>query len=155
MVNLRVNIRPLEPRDFAQTLPMLLEMKHVHDEGEALEDRFTEFCSSELHGLLGAELEGVLVGYASMQDYGPHLRSGSYHRTVRLHDLFVLEPYRKRGVGKALLEGVQDWCRARPIRYLEWQAGSKAIGFYERLGYKGEPCPQPDFPYFEVDFSLE
>ena len=149
------NIRPLEPRDFAQTLPLLLEMKHVHDEGAVLEARFVEFCSSEFHGLLGAELGGVLVGYASVQDYGPHLRAGNKYRIVRMHDLFVLESHRRQGVAKALLEAVQDWCQARPIRYLEWQAGGEALGFYERLGYKGEPCPQPDFPSFEVDFSPE
>lgn len=150
-----VNVRSLKPRDFTETLPLLLEMKYVHDEGEVPEARFSEFCSSELHGLLGAELGGVLVGYASLQDYGPHLRSGNKHRIVRMHDLFVLEPYRRQGVARALLEGVKDWCRARPVRYLEWQAGEKATGFYERLGYKGEPCPQPEFPSFEIDFSPE
>ena len=149
------NIRSLEPRDFAQTFPLLLEMKHVHDEGEVLEARFSEFCLNQAYGLLGAELEGKLLGYALVQDYGPHLRAGNHYRTARLHDLFVLEPYRRQGIARALLNGVKAWCQSRPIRFLEWQAGSEALGFYERLGYKGESCPQPDFPSFEVDFSPE
>ncbi len=150
-----VKVRPLEPRDFVQVLPLLLEMKHVFDEGETLEARFADFCSSKAHGLLGAELEGQLIGYASLQDYGQHLRSGNQHRIVRLHDLFVLEQCRRQGVGRLLLEGILVWCRARPIRFLEWQAGAEAVPFYERLGYKGEACPQPDYPSFEVDFALE
>jgi hypothetical protein len=40
------------------------------------------------------------------------------------------------------------------VRYLQWQAHeSRAAPFYQRLGYQGAPCPQPDYPEFEIDFG--
>jgi hypothetical protein len=32
-----------------------------------------------------------------------------------------------------------------------WQASPKAVVFYERLGFKGDPCPQPKYPFFEIE----
>jgi hypothetical protein len=36
---------------------------------------------------------------------------------------------------------------------MEWQASSDALGFYERLGLRGEACSDPDHPFFEIDFQ--
>lgn len=47
--------------------------------------------------LLIALVGGAVVGYAWAQDYGPHLRDG--YRTARFHDLFVVEPLRRHGIG--------------------------------------------------------
>jgi GNAT superfamily N-acetyltransferase len=94
---------------------------------------------------------GELVGYAAVQDYGPTLRGGDDHRMARLHDLYVVPHRRRAGVGRALMAAVFDWAGPR-VRYLEWQAHrDRAAPFYERLGYRGDPCPQPEYPTFEVD----
>jgi hypothetical protein len=40
------------------------------------------------------------------------------------------------------------------VRYIEWQASSSAIGFYERLGH--EPDRVGDFaehPFFEIELG--
>lgn len=38
--------------------------------------------------------------------------------------------------------------------HLEWQAHEqRSAPFYERLGYRGMPCPQPDYPTFVIDFA--
>ena len=48
---------------------------------------------------------------------------------------------------------VVTWAGER-VRHLEWQAHeSRSAPFYVRLGYRGEPCPQPEYPTFEVDFG--
>ncbi|WP_236647617.1 GNAT family N-acetyltransferase [Micromonospora sicca] len=93
-----------------------------------------------------------LTGYAAAQDQGPHLRSGDAHRVARLHDRYVRPDRRRHGVGRALLAAVSDRA-AGWVRYLEWQAHrERAAPFYERLGHRGEPCPQPEYPTFILDF---
>jgi GNAT superfamily N-acetyltransferase len=59
---------------------------------------------------------------------------------------------RLAGVGRALMAAVSQWAGQR-VRYLEWQAHrERAASCYQRLGYRGDPCPQPDYPSFEIDF---
>lgn len=133
-----VEIRSLTEADWPQLWSFLVAM------GTILEDpRWL---------LIGAaSLDTILLGYAAGQDHGPHLRSGDVHRTARLHNLFVTPAARRPGVGRALMAQVALWA-AGCARYLEWQAHGTRAPFYERLGYRGEPCPQPDYPTFEIDF---
>lgn len=50
------------------------------------------------------------------------------------------------------MAAVVDWAGER-VRWLEWQGHhERAAPFYERLGYRGQPCPQPDYPTFEIEF---
>ncbi len=93
-----------------------------------------------------------LIGYAAVQDYGDHLRCGKRGRVARLHDLFVTPEERWTGVGRALMDEAVEWARGR-VGYLQWQAHeTRSAPFYERLGFRGQPCPQPDYPEFEVTF---
>ncbi len=129
---------------------MLLDMGFVDSEDGA-RARFPEFCRRPDWVLLGAERSGRLLGYAAAQDYGPHLRSGNDHRTAKLHDLYTLETERRRGVGRALMLGIEAWGRARGLRYIEWYASERIAPAYERMGYKGAPSGQAGFLYFEID----
>ena len=50
------------------------------------------------------------------------------------------------------MEVVVQWASHR-VRYLQWQAHeSRSASFYERLGYRGDPCPQPEYSDFEITF---
>lgn len=60
------------------------------------------------------------MGYALVQDYGPHLRSGNAHRTAKLDDLYTLPDFRRRGVARALMDAVTDWARTGTVRYVFW-----------------------------------
>lgn len=102
--------------------------------------------------LVLGEVDGTVVGYAAVQDFGDHLRTGRRGRVARLHDLFVAPVARGVGVGTALMAAVVAWAEPR-VGYLQWQAHHvDAAPFYERLGFRGEPCPQPDYPEFEIAF---
>ncbi|MEU8262519.1 GNAT family N-acetyltransferase [Micromonospora sp. NPDC048999] len=148
-----IAVRELTPGDWPRLWPMLRDMGVGDEPAEAHRERFLRLLADPRWALLGATDADGLTGYAAAQDHGPHLRSGDAHRTARLHDLYVRPNRRRHGVGRALLAAVSEWAAGR-ARYLEWQAHrERAAPFYERLGLRGEPCPQPDYPTFIVDFG--
>lgn len=139
------------PADWDQVRPMLIDMGFV-DDPVRLAERFPAFCAHPDWALLGAERNGTLLGYAAAQDYGPHLRSGRQHQTAKLHDLYTLPEHRKHGVGRALMQGIEAWGRARGLRYIEWYANTvEASPAYQGMGYLGAPSGQDGFLYFEID----
>lgn len=140
--------RPARAEDWPALVPLLRAMGSQED--EEARRRFLRLAHSDDHYLPVASAGTRLVGYGWVQDYGPHLRSGA--RTVRLHDLFVLPDHRRAGLGTLLFGAMRGWAEQRGARYLEWQASQSALPFYERLGYQGDPCPQPEYPFFEVVF---
>ena len=144
-----MHIREAELSDWEGILPLLRGFGRLEEDGA--EGRFQRILNHPDFILVVAEESEVLVGYALAQGYGPRLRSGE--ESVRLHDLFTLAEYRKHGVGRALLEEVKTWVQQRGARYLEWQSSKAAIPFYEKLGHQGDPCPQPEYPFFEIDFA--
>ena len=147
-------VRPATPADFPALLPMLLDMGFVDDE-EALAARFPSFCSCEDHALLVAvNRVGRPVDYAALHDYGSDLRSGNLHRTAKLHDLYTLPEWRSQGVARNLMCAVEDWGRARPLRYVFWYAsGHSAALAYERMGYRAADAGQEGYRFFEIDFG--
>ncbi|MEV5764443.1 GNAT family N-acetyltransferase [Micromonospora sp. NPDC052213] len=149
---MRIEIRSLIADDWPRLWPMLKDMGVNGEHPDAQRERYVQLVADPRWVILGADADGELAGYAAVQDHGPHLRSGDDHRVARLHDLYVRPDLRLGGVGRALMTVVSRWARQR-VRYLEWQAHrERAAPFYERLGYQGEPCPQPDYPTFEIDF---
>jgi len=106
--------------------------------------RDEHFLTVALHGT-------SVAGYVWAQDYGAHIRSRQ--STVRMHDLFVAPLWRRHGVGARLLEAVKAWATERGATWLAWQSGQAALPFYERLGLTGDPCPDPEHPFFEIDLT--
>ncbi len=83
--------------------------------------------------LVAAEKER-LVGYAL---YFYSYSSFVAKPTLYLEDLFVLEDYRKRGVGFSLFRRCVDLALAEGCGRMEWTVltwNDKAIRFYEKLG---------------------
>jgi len=146
------HIRRATSEDWDAVWPLLQGMGKVGSM-DAARQRFERIVRDPSHYFSIAIYDSALVGYAWAQDYGAHLRTGD--RTARLHDLFVWPERRGRGIGAAIFHAVQEWARQEGVRYLEWQASLSAVPFYERLGYTGDPCPQPEYPYFEIDFAIE
>ncbi|MDB5327076.1 MAG: GCN5-related N-acetyltransferase [Phycisphaerales bacterium] len=87
-----------------------------------------------LLGVLLAEIDGTAVGFASYYfTYSTYLAK----RCVWIDDLYVDEPARNRGVGRALLREMVTLAKREECGRIEWvtAAGNeKAIGFYERIG---------------------
>ncbi len=59
-----------------------------------------------------------------------------YHEWLYLTDLWLDTPYRKQGLGKALLENLESQAIKEGIKQIyTWTAGYEAPGFYKRQGY--------------------
>ena len=67
-----------------------------------------------------------------------------------MNDLLVQVDARRQSTGRALFEAAVAWARERDAWWIQWQASTTAIHFYERLGYRGEECPDPTHPEFEI-----
>jgi GNAT superfamily N-acetyltransferase len=146
-----MTVRRLAAGDWPELWPMLRSFgtNLPADEARPL---YYDLLADPRWAILGyAGPDGRLIGYAAAQDYGPHLRAGRRHQG-RLHDLYVQPEQRRTGAGRALMDAVVAWADGR-IHWLEWQAHhERSAPFYEHLGFQGNPCPQPDYPTFELEF---
>ncbi|MCX5518671.1 GNAT family N-acetyltransferase [Kaistia defluvii] len=86
--------------------------------------------------ILGARLDGVLVGFAVFCDL-PDAMSGM--RVGQLEDLFVIHESRGRGIARALVEALARKGRSRDWLSLRWmvpEGSSMRTTFAETLGKK-------------------
>jgi len=84
--------------------------------------------------LLVAEVGGRLVGYAS---FAVGYNTDVAARDLWMHDLFVQAPWRRAGIGRALLTAVAREAAGRGLASLEWgvrSSNTRALRFYRRLG---------------------
>ena len=61
------------------------------------------------------------------------------HRFGYLQSLFVLESFRKHGLGKLLVEATQRWAKERGATEMHldtWEFDAGPLHFYEHLGYR-------------------
>ena len=96
-----------------------------------------------------AELEGSVVGFALYYfNYSTFLgRKGLY-----MEDLFVMEKFRRHGVGKALFMklidiAVAEHCGRMDFSVLDWNA--PALAFYIRQGAK----PLKDWTVYRIELQ--
>jgi GNAT superfamily N-acetyltransferase len=148
-----VSVRAVRSDDWTEMLPLLVGMGGIKGEDEEqTRARFVRLADDPAWLIIVADVGQRLDGYAAVQDYGDHLRAGKEARVARLHDVYVVPTSRNAGVGRLLMDGVVKWAATR-VRYLQWQAHEcRSAPFYQKLGYQGQPCPQPDYPEFEIKF---
>jgi GNAT superfamily N-acetyltransferase len=117
---------------------------------EQLRIRFCECIKRNDHCITVAGDGAQILGYVWAQDLGHHLRSGD--SIVRLHDIWVDEHARRRGIGRALFNAVLEWTEMRRARWLQWQAGAASAGFYSALGIAPTPSQDETRPFYEIEF---
>ena len=144
-------VRPALETDWEQVYPFLLERDKPLDSLEAAFARYQRKIASPLQCVLVAEGETQIVGVAMAHEWDEYVMSG--RKQVRFSTLYVLEPFRRQGVGKALFEGIRAWARSVGATWLEWYASSSAVGFYKRLGYEGTSNPDLQHPFYEIEFE--
>jgi GNAT superfamily N-acetyltransferase len=141
-----LSVRQAQLEDFDALVPLMKQFAGVREQG--LLERFRRVLASPDFVVFVSVLEENVIGYVVAQGHLPRLRSGE--ESVRLTDLLVDEPYRQLGAGRAMFEAIKTWSVTRGATYLEWRSSTMGIAFYEHLGLKGDPNPQPEYPFFEI-----
>ncbi|MFF2190269.1 GNAT family N-acetyltransferase [Streptomyces sp. NPDC058155] len=101
-----------------------------------------EFDSHDALGAAAAHVlavrgDGLPLGTSRLL-YGPEAadRTGGDLTVGSLGRLAVAEEARGLGIGAALVRAVEDLARERGLLAVELHAQTRALGFYERLGYE-------------------
>ena len=143
-----ITLRSATPADASALIALQLEMARegggtVYAEDEVDTDpvvrarRVRRAIAAPDDLVIVAESGGAVVGEASF-------RAGNARRIAHrgLLGVSVSRPWRSRGVGRALVSGIVEWCRARPAieRVCLWvfADNAPALALYRSLGFVEE-----------------
>ena len=144
-----MRIRKMEERDF-DAVHLLFEQVHalhVENRPDVYRNtdplpraRFEEMLTNESAACLVAEEEGVAVGLCVLRLRAPS--ENPVMRPVRIafiEDICVHRDFRRRGIGKALLEAAREVARshgAETLMLQVWAFNEAALRFYEAAGMR-------------------
>lgn len=100
----------------------------VVEQGVPLEDEFDEFDS------LGGQCEHILV-YDNEKAVGTG-RLRVVDDFGKLERICILEPYRKFGLGKVIIQTLEEIAKDKEIDRVKLHGQTQAEGFYKKLGYQ-------------------
>jgi GNAT superfamily N-acetyltransferase len=88
------------------------------------------------HAAFIAELDGNAAGMAWLAVFDRIPQPRRLERLAgNVQSVFVLEPFRNQGIGRALVEAVIAEARTRGVGYLIVHPSERAYPLYERLGF--------------------
>ncbi len=90
--------------------------------------------------VLVAEANGEIAAYASAMIADITTEMFLPLRCGLLADIYVSEPYRRRGLGRELVERLCLWFRDQDVSHFEWHVSARnqtAMAFWETIG--GQP----------------
>lgn len=135
-----IEIAPLRSAaELAALLPLIAAYQRFYAVEDVDDERnrafFARFLSpSEDGAILVAREDGEARGYACLYW---HLSSLAAAATVLMNDLFVAEPDRGRGLGRALIGASAALARGRGAAALEWSTApdnARAQALYDSTG---------------------
>jgi len=99
---------------------------------EYFKDRIKNGCS--LLAIVDGKVVGYLVGSISeVEDYR------NISKIAEAENMFILENYRSKGIGKKLFQEFTKWCKSKKAQRIKAVASAqniKAIEFYRREGFQ-------------------
>ena len=133
-----IEAAPVRGSELAEPLRLLEESLR---NGEFVPDVFANMLREAVEAgeleVLAARAEGRVVGVAVLA-YRLSISAAGLFASIE--DLYVRPGERRQGVGRALLEAVEERCVCRGVSYVEAQVeDEEAAAFYAALGY--EPVP--------------
>jgi GNAT superfamily N-acetyltransferase len=133
-----IEVVPTCRAELAEPLRLLGESLR---EGEPVPEDFMETLREAVETgaveVLAARAEGRVVGVAVLA-YRLSISAAGLFASIE--DLYVRPDARRQGIGRALLEAVEERCASRGVSYVEAQVEDEgAAAFYAALGYEEEP----------------
>lgn len=119
-----------------QIIPM--RMRHVFEAAQIelacfsdpwSEASFVSELENPISLWLAAEVDGVLAGYAGSQ---------TVFEDADIMNVAVAEPFRRQGIGQALMEAMCDALRQRGVETVALEvrkSNAPAIALYEKMGF--------------------
>ena len=105
-------------------------------------NEFDELDASAIHELIYDDLKPIATARALTTDFTD---------TYKLGRICVLKEYRKNGIGKILVENLENYLRELGVKHIKISAQCRVQGFYKSLGYTAygdeyldEYCPHID-----------
>ena len=118
----------------------MLTIEHINCSDDKYSDKITnEFAKFALqHDLVNDYLTFTFIAEVDEQFAGI-IRGYSSYKEAHISELIVLDEHRNKGVGKKLLETVENYCKERNIQNLNCSTyGFQAPEFYKKYGFKLE-----------------
>lgn len=103
-------------------------------EAEAMAQRLAAILAQETHAVFVAETAGEVVGWI----HGAEQQMLEFDVRCEILGLVVGADQRGRGLGKRLVEAVEEWARTRGLSDVSVRSNvirPESHPFYERLGY--------------------
>jgi predicted GNAT family N-acyltransferase len=121
----------------------------VGEQGVPEDVEYDAYDAGAVH-VLAVRDDGVPLGTGRLL-YGEAAaaKNGGDPEVGSLGRLAVTKEARGLGVGAALVRGIEEVARARGLTAVDLHAQTRALGFYERLGYEayGPEFPDADMPH--------
>ncbi len=132
---LNYRIRPATEEDFADILGLIKELAHYEKAADRVRNTVDQMRQEKdfFRALVAESADGEIVGMAVFF-FAYYTWVG---KSLYLDDLYVKEPWRGRGVGRALLEAVLAFARRHGCQRVRWQVlewNTPAIEFYRKIG---------------------
>ncbi|MDS7934756.1 GNAT family N-acetyltransferase [Acinetobacter sp. V91_7] len=120
---------------------LIREQVFIQEQGIAPEDEWDDLDAMVLHFIVYDREQPIATARLLPQ-----------HSVGRVA---VLVPYRKRGIGKILMQHIIDYAHQQNLPYLKLSAQTYVTAFYEALGFvvQGEEYLDCGIPH--IDMTLE
>lgn len=135
------SIRPARPADVPDILAMIRELATFENLEDTLQVTAASLQSalfgptpaaSALVAMVGPETAGYAIFYSTFSSF-------TGRQGIFLEDIYVRPVYRKRGIGKGMIEHVAQIAAKRGCKRYEWLAlnwNENALRLYTQLGAK-------------------
>jgi len=134
---MNLKIRPIKEADFEELISMFNEFSSFQKVPEKMINTVEQMKaeSNYLNGFVVENDTGRLVGYATYF-YAYFTWIG---KSLYMDDLYIKPEYRRKGLGKELIDTVLKKAKEEHCKKVRWQVSNwnrNAIDFYKNLGAK-------------------
>ena len=135
-VQSQVEVRPVTVDDAAEICQICCEDLGYQCDKILVTERINQL-ELEREAVFVAEIDGAVVGFVHVEKYNTLY----FEMMANILGLAVSSKYRKKGIGRALLERAEQWAMENDISLMRLNSGKKrsdAHKFYRHLEYGQE-----------------